>query len=130
MRAKVCYVRTTLAIDDGVLLAAKAMARQQDRSVGEVITDRARRSLRRPRAGGECNGIPLLSRVRSLLSERQAGYTLPKIYLGVEYRLVVRMNDGSKVNLRSRDVTSVAAMKAGDRIGMAWTVGDIVVIVA
>ncbi|TIM95075.1 MAG: CopG family transcriptional regulator, partial [Mesorhizobium sp.] len=27
-------MRTTLAIDDDVLLAAKAMARQQDRSVG------------------------------------------------------------------------------------------------
>ncbi|MFC3074242.1 ABC transporter ATP-binding protein [Shinella pollutisoli] len=51
-----------------------------------------------------------------------------KIYLGVEYRLVVRMNDGGKVNLRSRDVASVAGMNAGDRIGMAWTVDDIVVI--
>ncbi|TJW06983.1 MAG: CopG family transcriptional regulator [Mesorhizobium sp.] len=54
-------MRTTLAIDDDVLIAAKAMARQQDRSVGEIITDLARRSLRRPQAGGERNGIPLLS---------------------------------------------------------------------
>jgi hypothetical protein len=54
-------MRTTLAIDDDVLLAAKAMARQQNRSVGEIITDLARRSLRRPQAGGERNGIPLLS---------------------------------------------------------------------
>ncbi|CAN7467497.1 CopG family transcriptional regulator [Mesorhizobium sp. LjRoot246] len=54
-------MRTTLAIDDDVLLAAKAMARQQDRSVGEVISDLVRRSLRRPQAGGERNGIPLLS---------------------------------------------------------------------
>jgi hypothetical protein len=54
-------VRTTLAIDDDVLLAAKAMARQQDRSVGEVISDLARHSLRGPQAGGERNGIPLLS---------------------------------------------------------------------
>ncbi|MER8911991.1 CopG family transcriptional regulator [Mesorhizobium sp. M0601] len=53
-------MRTTLAIDDDVLVAAKAIARQQDRSLGEVITDLARRSLRRPQAGGECNGIPLL----------------------------------------------------------------------
>lgn len=53
-------MRTTLAIDDDVLIAAKAMARQQDRSVGEIITDLARRSLRRPQAGGERNGIPLL----------------------------------------------------------------------
>jgi hypothetical protein len=37
------------------------MAQQQDRSVGEIITDLARRSLHRPQAGGERNGIPLLS---------------------------------------------------------------------
>ena len=54
-------MRTTLAIDDDILLAAKAMARQQDRSLGEVISDLVRRSLRRPQAGGERNGIPLLS---------------------------------------------------------------------
>jgi len=54
-------VRTTLAIDDDVLLAAKAMARQQDRSVGEVISDLVRRSLRRPQSGDARNGIPLLS---------------------------------------------------------------------
>ncbi len=54
-------MRTTLAIDDDVLVTAKAMARQQNRSVGEVISDLARRSLRRPQKGGERNGIPLLS---------------------------------------------------------------------
>ncbi|AIM03644.1 CopG family transcriptional regulator [Sinorhizobium meliloti] len=54
-------MRTTLAIDDDVLIAAKAMATQQQRSVGEVISELARRSLRRPRSGGERNGIPLLS---------------------------------------------------------------------
>ncbi|MCP9233125.1 CopG family transcriptional regulator [Mesorhizobium sp. LMG 17147] len=53
-------MRTTLAIDDDVLIAAKAIARHQDRSLGEVITDLARRSLRRHRARGERNGIPLL----------------------------------------------------------------------
>ena len=51
-----------------------------------------------------------------------------KIYLGVEYRLVVRMNDGSKINIRSRDVAGIAGMKAGDRIGMAWSSDDIVII--
>jgi hypothetical protein len=54
-------MRTTLAIDDDVLVAAKAMAAQQGRSVGEVISELARRSLRRPHSGGERNGIPLLS---------------------------------------------------------------------
>lgn len=51
-----------------------------------------------------------------------------KIYLGVEYRLVIRMDDGARINLRSRDVASVAAMEAGDRVGMAWSVDDIVII--
>ncbi|CEJ15825.1 Antitoxin VapB39 [bacterium YEK0313] len=54
-------MRTTLAIDDDVLMAAKAIARQQDRSVGEIISALARRSLQRPQKGGERNGIPLLS---------------------------------------------------------------------
>jgi hypothetical protein len=54
-------MRTTLAIDDDVLVGAKAIARQQNRSLGEVISDLARRSLRRPQSEGSRNGIPLLS---------------------------------------------------------------------
>jgi hypothetical protein len=53
-------VRTTLAIDDDVLVAAKAMARQQHRSIGEVVSDLARRTLRRPQPVAARNGIPLL----------------------------------------------------------------------
>ena len=53
-------MRTTLAIDDDVLVAAKAIAQQQDRSLGEVISDLARHSLRRPQSGVSRNGIPLL----------------------------------------------------------------------
>lgn len=55
-------MRTTLAIDDDVLLAAKAIARQQGRSVGEVVSDLARRALRRPQPSPMRNGIPLLPR--------------------------------------------------------------------
>jgi negative regulator of replication initiation len=55
-------MRTTLAIDDDVLIAAKAIARQQNRSVGEVVSDLARRALHRPRSGTTRNGIPLLPR--------------------------------------------------------------------
>ena len=40
-------MRTTLAIDDDVLIAAKAIAKQQNRSVGEVASDLARRALLR-----------------------------------------------------------------------------------
>jgi len=54
-------VRTTLAIDDDVLLAAKAIAKQKNRPLGEVISDLARKSLHRPRPAAERNGIPLLS---------------------------------------------------------------------
>jgi hypothetical protein len=54
-------MRTTLAIDDDVLAAAKAIAEQRRRSLGEIISELARASLHQPRGGGERNGIPLLS---------------------------------------------------------------------
>lgn len=54
-------MRTTLSIDGDVLVAAKAMAEQENRSLGEVISDLARRALRRPASHSERNGIPLLS---------------------------------------------------------------------
>jgi hypothetical protein len=54
-------MRTTIAIDDDVLVAAKAIAEQQNRPLGKIISDLARRSLRRPRSGAQRNGIPLLS---------------------------------------------------------------------
>jgi hypothetical protein len=55
-------MRTTLTIDDDVLTAAKAIARQQDRSIGEVVSELARRALRRPSAALERDGVPLLQR--------------------------------------------------------------------
>ncbi len=56
-------VRTTLAIDDDVLNAAKAIARQQRRTVGEVVSELARRALHRPApAASTRNGVPLLAR--------------------------------------------------------------------
>ncbi len=53
-------MRTTLSIDDDVLVAAKAMAEQEKRSLGEIISDLARKALRRPAPHSERNGIPLL----------------------------------------------------------------------
>ncbi len=53
-------MRTTLTIDDDVLVVAKAMAEQQNRSLGEVISDLARKSLRPPQPRAKRNGIPLL----------------------------------------------------------------------
>lgn len=54
-------MRTTLSLDDDVLLAAKAIAGQQGRSLGEVISELARKSLQRPVSQSERNGIPLLT---------------------------------------------------------------------
>ncbi len=55
-------MRTTLAIDDDVLAAAKGLAAQQRKTVGEVISDLARRSLSPPPSRGRFrNGIPLLA---------------------------------------------------------------------
>lgn len=53
-------MRTTLSLDDDVLLAAKAIAGQQGRTLGEVVSELARRSLQRPVSRAERNGIPLL----------------------------------------------------------------------
>lgn len=55
-------MRTTLAIDDDVLAAAKSLAARQRRSVGEVISDLARQSMR-PKSGRRAlrNGVPLLA---------------------------------------------------------------------
>ena len=54
-------MRTTLAIDDDVLLAAKAIADRDRRTVGEVLSELARQSLRRgePPARNRL-GLPLL----------------------------------------------------------------------
>lgn len=53
-------MRTTLSIDDDVLAAAKTIAAQQNQTIGQVLSDLARRSLR-PNAGSTMrNGIALL----------------------------------------------------------------------
>jgi hypothetical protein len=53
-------MRTTLTIDDDVLEAAKALAGRQRQSLGEVVSDLARRSLHQPAGFSERNGVPLL----------------------------------------------------------------------
>jgi hypothetical protein len=54
-------VRTTLAIDDDVLAAAKELAATERKSVGEVISALARRALLpAPSSGATRNGVPLL----------------------------------------------------------------------
>lgn len=54
-------MRTTLAIDDDVLAAARALAHSQDRSLGEVISELARKALTPTQPAPKYrNGIQLL----------------------------------------------------------------------
>jgi hypothetical protein len=55
-------MRTTLAIDDDVLAAAKHLAERERKSVGEVISILARQGLNRGARGTRPvrNGVPLL----------------------------------------------------------------------
>ena len=52
-------MRTTLDIEDDVLLAAKEMARRQRLSIGKVMSNLARRALTQHRTGGTRDGVPL-----------------------------------------------------------------------
>jgi hypothetical protein len=55
-------MRTTLAIDDDVLAAARHLAEREHKSMGDVISNLARQGLARGSRGNrsERNGIPLL----------------------------------------------------------------------
>ena len=57
-------MRTTLAIDDDVLAAAKHLAARERKSLGKIISTLARQSLAAAAGspGRERNGIPLLPR--------------------------------------------------------------------
>lgn len=55
-----CFVRTTINLDDDILATAKAMAAQQRKPVGEVVSSLVRRALKPSgRQITERNGIPL-----------------------------------------------------------------------
>jgi len=56
-------MRTTLSIDDDVLVAARGLAERDDKTIGEVISDLARQAMQAPRDQFEFetrNGVPLL----------------------------------------------------------------------
>ncbi|SMH50224.1 CopG family transcriptional regulator [Mesorhizobium australicum] len=56
-------MRTTLTIDDDVLMIARGLAERDDRTIGDVISDLARQALRAPRdqyAFETRNGVPLV----------------------------------------------------------------------
>jgi hypothetical protein len=54
-------MRTTLSIDDDVLLAARGLAEHSDRTIGEVISTLARKALQTANEPFETrNGVPLI----------------------------------------------------------------------
>lgn len=54
-------MRTTLAIDDDVLAAARALAERREQTLGAIVSDLMRQALRPPEQVFETrNGIPLL----------------------------------------------------------------------
>jgi hypothetical protein len=53
-------MRTTLTIDDDILSAAKSLAASRHTTIGEVISELARQSLRPMTSSTERNGVPLL----------------------------------------------------------------------
>lgn len=55
-------MRTTLALDDDVLVAARAIAEHERRTIGAVVSDLARQSLNHKPRFKIRNGIPLLPR--------------------------------------------------------------------
>ena len=56
-----CPMRTTLTIDDDVLAAARELGREQGRTIGEVISEQARKALIGPVSTRKYrNSIPLL----------------------------------------------------------------------
>lgn len=65
-------MRTTLSIDDDVLVAVKERARQQGRTAGEVLSDLAREALTARRGAeprDERNGLALLPSRRAVVTE-------------------------------------------------------------
>lgn len=52
-------MRTTVDLEDDVLMAAKELARQQGVTLGKVVSDLVRQALTRRPAGATRQGIPL-----------------------------------------------------------------------
>ena len=58
-------VRTTLEIDDDVLQAARELAANRRRTIGQVLSDLARQALAPSGRRAVRNGVPLLARRRA-----------------------------------------------------------------
>jgi aryl-alcohol dehydrogenase-like predicted oxidoreductase len=66
-------MRTTLNIDQDVLMAAREIASQRGVSVGKVLSGLARRALTRPMEGATRNGVPIFPR------QPDAGIVTPEL---------------------------------------------------
>ena len=67
-------MRTTLTIDDDILDVAKSLAESERRTVGEVISDLARRGLQPRDCREERDGFPVFD-----VGENSAPITLDKV---------------------------------------------------
>lgn len=52
-------MRTTVDMDEDILLAAKDLARRRGTSIGKVLSELARQALSRREGAAERNGVPL-----------------------------------------------------------------------
>ena len=66
-------MRTTLQLDDDVLAAARVLARQRRRSVGDVISDLARQALSRSTEGRSQNVLEQRSGLPQLPGKASGG---------------------------------------------------------
>jgi hypothetical protein len=54
-------MRTTINLDDDILSAARQLARQRDSTLGQALSDIARRGLQPQATAPIRNGVPLLA---------------------------------------------------------------------
>ncbi len=52
-------MRTTVDLDEDILLAAKEIAYRRDKSIGQVLSDLAREALTQEPEAADRNGVPL-----------------------------------------------------------------------
>ena len=72
-------MRTTLSIDDDILDVAKSLAEAERRTVGEVISDLARRGLQPRDCSEERDGFPVFE-----VGADAAPITLDKVRAGLD----------------------------------------------
>ncbi|MBX6321514.1 MAG: ABC transporter ATP-binding protein [Rhodospirillaceae bacterium] len=65
---------------------------------------------------------------RAVQPNRCAAVVLEKIYLGVEYRLLVRLEGGEVIQVRARDTRHLANVAVGERVTLSWDEADLVLI--